>query len=244
MSKSEIKAENKEFFTKKVLLFIVEGPTDADTLSPILSQIFTTKLVHFHIVKGDITSTRNNIGLDTHSLILDCINIEKYKSKFESEDILKVIHLVDTDGCFIPESEIIENPFVDKHFAYNTNNITYADKQKVVNRNNGKSSILKQLIEINKIIDKDITFEYAVYFFSRNLEHVLHDKSATISNKEKKALVDDFLDLYEENIDGFKAFISNKNIAVQGNYKETWAFIKEDTNSLNRYTNFHLLFKK
>ena len=34
------------------------------------------------------------------------------------------------------------------------------------------------------------------------------------------------------------------SFAVEGNYKDTWNFIQQDTNSLKRYSNIHLLFDK
>ncbi len=42
--------------TKKVILFIAEGPTDEETLSPVLKKIFQKEDVRFHIVHGDLTS--------------------------------------------------------------------------------------------------------------------------------------------------------------------------------------------
>lgn len=49
---------------KKVILVIVEGPTDEDALSSVLKQIFSSAEVHFHVIYGDITTedaiTANN----------------------------------------------------------------------------------------------------------------------------------------------------------------------------------------
>ncbi|GAB1477354.1 hypothetical protein MASR2M70_21920 [Bacillota bacterium] len=44
--------------TKKIILFIVEGPTDEDALSSILKKIFEGegKDIRFHVVHGDMTS--------------------------------------------------------------------------------------------------------------------------------------------------------------------------------------------
>lgn len=41
---------------KKVILVIVEGPTDEDALSSVLKQIFSSAEVHFHVIYGDITT--------------------------------------------------------------------------------------------------------------------------------------------------------------------------------------------
>ena len=45
--------------------------------------------------------------------------------------------------------------------------------------------------------------------------------------------------------DVFKArdeIVAKEDFVIKGDYKETWQFIKEDCNSLNRYCNFHLYF--
>ena len=42
--------------------------------------------------------------------------------------------------------------------------------------------------------------------------------------------------------DNNSEFICDKEFAVEGSYVETWNFIKQDTHSLKRYTNFQLFF--
>ena len=39
---------------KKVMLFIVEGPTDETSLSTVLNRIFSSSTVKFQVVHGDI----------------------------------------------------------------------------------------------------------------------------------------------------------------------------------------------
>ena len=38
---------------KKIMLFIVEGPTDETSLSTVLSRIFSSDTVKFQVVHGD-----------------------------------------------------------------------------------------------------------------------------------------------------------------------------------------------
>ena len=40
----------------------------------------------------------------------------------------------------------------------------------------------------------------------------------------------------------FLEFINSKSLKVEGNYKETWHFIKQELNSVNRYSNLWLVF--
>ena len=39
---------------KKVMLFIVEGPTDETSLSTVLNRIFSSATVNFQVIHGDI----------------------------------------------------------------------------------------------------------------------------------------------------------------------------------------------
>ena len=39
---------------KKVMLFIVEGPTDETSLSTVLNRIFSSATVKFQVIHGDI----------------------------------------------------------------------------------------------------------------------------------------------------------------------------------------------
>ena len=54
---------------------------------------------------------------------------------------------------------------------------------------------------------------------------------------------DDFADKYDGRMEEFIEFISDVNIAVSGTYQKTWDFIEKDKNSLNRYSNMHLIFE-
>ena len=76
---------------------------------------------------------------------------------------------------------------------------------------------------------------------SCNLDHVLHNKQMS-SDKEKSDDAFRFAQKYKDNLPGFIDFISNSSFSVQKSYKESWEFIKEGTNSLNRYTNLAICF--
>ena len=78
---------------------------------------------------------------------------------------------------------------------------------------------------------------------SCNLEHVLHNKLADITEDEKKELANKFADRFYEKEIEFIDFINNKDFKVLGDYKATWDFIKKDLNSVNRYSNFWLFFE-
>lgn len=109
-----------------------------------------------------------------------------------------------------------------------------------IDRNSRKAEILFKLRKTGKIHD----IPYKIYFNSCNLEHVLYNELRDFTDDEKKNLSDDFAERYEGKADEFVRFISGPEIAVPGTYQKTWDFLVKDKNSLNRYTNMHLIFGK
>lgn len=224
--------------TKKIVLFIVEGITDEMSLSLILSKLVQDSSVQFHVINQDITADFNS----------NCQNIirkiDSQVKKFLSQnnglkktDIKEIIHLVDTDGAFVNEDFVKEDMNQEKVF-YTHNSIVTNKRDLIVERNQRKSGILNKLYQTSHIG----RIGYKVYFFSCNLEHVLHNCQNTAYEK-KRVYSYDFVDKYVGQENGFVDFLSDNDFTTPGDYKETWQFIKEDCNSLSRYCNFHLYFK-
>lgn len=93
--------------SKKVMLFIVEGPTDEDTLSPVLKKLFQNAQVRFHVVHGDISTDLSVDSSNAVNRVNDQIKMEMDRYGFRRNDILRVIHLIDTDGAFIPNANVV-----------------------------------------------------------------------------------------------------------------------------------------
>lgn len=220
--------------SKKVVLFIVEGTTDETSLGLILSKLIEDKnIVKFKILRTDITSLHGiypeNIKKELAKQIKDFISSDIYTKK----DILKVVHLVDLDGTFIDDKYI---NYKDGDIKYSSENICAHNVEQIKNRNKMKSDNLNVLISTDYLY-KDIP--YNVYFFSCNLEHVLHNEQ-NIPRKQKEFYAFKFAEKYSKHIYSFKKFINDSSFAISGNYMDTWNFIKINNNSLNRYSNFHL----
>lgn len=84
---------------KKVILVIVEGPTDEDALSSVLKQIFSSAEVHFHVIYGDITTEDAITANNAKSYVAKRIAAEMKKYAYKESDILQIVHLIDTDGA-------------------------------------------------------------------------------------------------------------------------------------------------
>ena len=222
---------------KKVILFLVEGASDLTSLE-FIDNINTNETIKFQITSGDVTSKLNitpqNCREEINKILLSFLE----RSKLRKTDIIKIIHILDIDGVYIPEINIIEDKNI-KKFLYTINGIVAPSKENVQKRNESKKQIVEKLLVTSKIN----SIPYEMYYMSCNLEHVLHDKLEDISEDEKKELANKFADRFYEKEIEFIDFINNKDFKVLGDYKATWDFIKKDLNSVNRYTNFWLFFE-
>ncbi len=225
--------------TKKVIFVIVEGPTDEDALSSVLKQIFSTAEVHFHVIHGDITTEDGISASNAKSYVAKRIMSEMKKYAYKDGDILKIVHLIDTDGAFIPGNLI--KPRNKKGIQYFEDHIETGEVTYIQRRNQKKSSVVASLCSTGKMKTK---IPYSIYYFSRNMEHVLHNVAIELTSNQKVEMADAFADQYEKKPQDFITFIKSDEVAVEGNYTETWKFIREGTNSLNRHSNLRILFEE
>ena len=223
---------------RRVMLFLVEGKSEREALEILISNIIKNDLVVFQVMEGDITSDINSTPQNIKKLINQKIEEYRAESKVKKTDIMSVIHLMDIDGAYINnEKFMIENNEIEKGFKYYPDGIYAQNKQKIKNRNSRKSSVMNLLSTTNQIS----TINYRAYYFCCNLDHVLYDE-ANLESILKVDYAYDFQDKYLDNEIGFINFMLKSDFAVNGEYKDTWNFLKEELNSLGRYSNFHLFF--
>ena len=223
--------------TKKVILIIVEGIEDQVSLEAVIPNLIVDSSVKFAITRGDITTDRTVTSQNIKRKLSGIVNDFLRSSHLKSSDILQIIHIADTDGAFIPDDCVVEN--TNERLLYLSDRIETLNPQGIKNRNEKKARILNMLIATSEIYRK----KYDVYYFSRNLEHVLHNKDQELSREEKTRLADEFADQYYDRPQEFLSFISDPAIAVKGTKVETWDFIKEGTNSLKQYSNIHVFLQ-
>lgn len=231
---------------KKIILFIVEGITDQTCLAYLLSKILNSSQIEFALTRGDITS-RN--GINISNIVESVGNIVKdFSGKiFKANDFIEVVHLIDMDGAFIGDRCIVsknehtpvdpdkpQKPYYDTDFIY-TNNI-----EAIKSRNHQKSGIINKLITLQCVWK---TVPYSLYYFSCNLDHVLHNER-NLLERQKYCYAEQFETTFGDSPSTFIDYIKDPKIGVSGDYIQTWDFIRLNNNSLNRFNNFHLFFHK
>ncbi len=222
---------------KKIVLVIVEGPTDDDALGVIFQRFFDDNTVRVEVVHGDITAERFVNSSNILKRIKEIVQHSLDYYKLRKTDLLRIIHLVDTDGAFVPNSAIQLDKEASKPI-YSVTNIKTNNPQKVVQRNAQKKENLTKLHSANYIWN---SIPYSVFYLSSNLDHALYNElNLTDEEKEKKAL--EFAEEYIDNISAFVKFIRESEFSVVDDYLSSWSFIKQDLHSLERHSNLGICF--
>lgn len=229
--------------SKKVVILLVEGISDRELLYEYMYYRYKPLGIKFKLFNGDVFFSPNN-KKPIKSRIGDAINEVIKENKFKFDDILTAIHVMDTDGCFIPTTSVIHQPGRDIQTYYTNENIIVSKSTQVEyirNRNTERNKNVSAMHTLDKVITNKV--RYRLFYFSRNLEHVLFDNPNAKENKFnevelflKKLNID--LELFLESL---MPPINDTDFDVR--YRKTWDKIKNDNNSLIRGTNTNLIFQ-
>lgn len=223
---------------RKIVLVIVEGPSDADSLELYFSKFFDSNTVHMKIMYGDITSKKGINQSNIKARLGNEIKVYAENNHFKAADVQQIIHLVDMDGAFVDDPIIIEDETKDK-FVYTLESVIVPNRRVAIERNEHKRENLNALSSRTSVMWNNIP--YKIYYMSCNLDHVLHDKP-NATDEEKKANSLAFTERYYNDINAFIKFISESTFSQCTGYKESWDYIKQDNHSLERNSNLGLCF--
>ena len=250
--------------TKKgFILVIAEGISDQKALEPILSFLYKPRGYRVEFLRAPYNGRKTIADITTHGninsrIIFGRINqllVEPWlnNNHFTPDLICKVIHIVDMDGAYIddrcikydPDRIDPSNPRAEK-LKYGREEILSANVEQTKIRNAQKRNNLDWLSKNNKIHYTDKTtgekydLDYEIYFFSCNLDHVLHH-DANMEPRIKRPKAEEFGSRYGNNPEEFIQAISS-SILKNMTYKESWDFITERNNhSLESHTNINIL---
>lgn len=226
--------------TKKIILMIVEGPTDEDALAIVISKLIKDYGIEFKVLHTDITADENITVKYIDSAIKNAVEEYLKKNPFiEKGDILKVVQIIDTDGAFVASNQVRQSD--NGKTEYFETHISAKNKDRLIRRNISKRTIVHHLAGLKNLPD---SYPYEIYYFSRNMEHVLHNLSEELSDAEKEELAFQTATHYQKNPQEFLQFIKEDNLCVPGTYEKTWIFIMKPGNSLLRYCNLALFFEQ
>ena len=223
---------------KKIVFVIVEGPSDDEALGVIFTRLYDKNAVHVEITHGDITS---DFSVNPGNIVSRIGNLVRGYARsyhYRAADFQEVIHLIDMDGAYVPETAIVEDEQAKKPL-YTVTAIHTGNPEQIKERNRRKRENIDRICFLNKTWG---SVPYRAYYMSANLDHVLYDKlNSTDAEKENDAYR--FAVAYKDHLDDFLAFITDSEFSVCEDFKISWQFIKEDCHSLERHTNLGICFK-
>lgn len=222
---------------KKIVFVIVEGPSDDAALGVLLNRLYDKNAVYIKITHGDITTNFDISPDNIVGAIGDIVKSYAVSMHLSQTHFQEVIHLIDMDGAYIPDTAIKNNLDAEKPI-YSLTEIQTAKPEQLALRNQHKRRKLDRISTLKKVW---ISVPYRAYYMSSNLDHVLYGKlNSTDEEKETDAYA--FAKMYKNNIDGFLEFISDSDFSRMEEYKDSWDFIKSDLHSLERFTNLGICF--
>lgn len=223
---------------KQVILFVVEGPSDEESLAGALRKIFVDRQLLVQVTHCDLTSERGAAAHSIRARIGQAVKDYLAETGLRNSDIAGVIQITDTDGSFVDDTLVITDEKVGG-IRYSTEEIRTPNAEAIVERNARKRTNVRTLVKTKSIL-KSIPFQ--IVFFSSSLEHVLHNK-LNLSSAEKKRLASEFSRKYGEGDADFLAFITNAEFSLHAlGYNGSWEFIFEGKHSLERWTNLAVCF--
>lgn len=221
---------------KKAMIFILEGPSDDTSLTGSLKYIFASSRIEPLIMHGDITSDRNVTNRNIIKKLHEEIKAFCNKNFLTKGNILRIVHIIDTDGAFIPD-ELIQEDTDCRQIVYSENSIRCISKKNLIRRNHIKQQNLQKLLDTHNIGG----LSYSVYYMSSNLEHVLHNR-INLTDEEKEELSYEFAEICAEKPEYFIQLMTSQTVFIDGSYRESWDFIKSGKHSLERHSNLALCF--
>ena len=221
---------------RKVVLLIVEGPSDETALGFLFQHFYDPSKVYVRALHKDITSETGNTNANIVKKV--CEEIKNFMRTYpvKKSDFLEIIHVVDTDGAFVNSSKIIEDTSAIK-VNYTPTEIRAFNREAIILRNAQKSRNLNILYGTQQIWQ----IPYRIFYMSCNLDHVLHNQqNSSDTDKTNNAYV--IVRRYKQCPNKYITFLSQSKFSVMGDYKESWEYIKKDLHSLERHTNIGICF--
>ncbi len=194
--------------------------------------------VHIWVEYGDITTRLNPMSSSTTILNQLRSRLSEFvkRARIRFSDVVKYIHIVDMDGAYIEETDILYDQNASKTI-YTDKNIITNKVDSIIQRNSQKKGCLNKLAKTKFI--RNIPYE--IYFMSSNLDHVLYNLT-NLNPIEKTKLAMQFSKRYSNHLEDFIKFINQPEIKVSDKYEESWNFIREGRHSLERHSNINICF--
>ena len=219
---------------KGVVLFIVEGISDKIALGLLLSRLVCSDNTQFAVMHGDCLNRSVERAV---AAIVECVKATMQKYSYKRSDFVQIIHIVDTDGSFIPDNKVIGRQ--KSGVEYFTDKIETGELSETLSRHHRRRAAAEYLSKTDRIS----RIPYDIYFMSRNLEHVTQGEEGHVASGHKVSFAESFADRFSDDPYGFMELLYKENVAAKGDYDASWREIMQGTNSLKRKSNINFFLE-
>ena len=229
----------KDLTRRKIVFVIVEGPTDETALGVLLNRICNRNTVHVEIMHGDITNVTTTKSRNMEKIIREVWKNYADSYHFRPSDFKEIVHIIDMDGAFIPDENIVTDS-TKKHIFYTDEQILCRNRDNIIYRNHKKQKAVNEICHLSRIGK----IPYSAYFMSCNLDHVISNR-INIGETAKEAGAHAFVKRYRKDLAGFVDFMTKTDFVENcDDYVSSWNFIRKGTRSLERHTNLGICIRR
>ncbi|MBQ9950221.1 MAG: hypothetical protein IJO93_05825 [Clostridia bacterium] len=215
---------------KGVVVFIVEGVSDKIALELPMSRLICSDSIRFAVMHGDCLSRSGN---GAEKAVSEQIRTLMVKYNYKKSDFVQIVHIVDTDGSFIPDDRVFSRE--QSGIAYYSDRIETGEYKETVARHHRRRNSALVLAKKKSIMG----IPYDIYFMSRNLEHVTQNEGGHVRSSNKVEFAERFADSFADDPYGLMELLCDKSVAAKGDYDSSWNHIMSGTNSLKKCSNLN-----
>ncbi len=246
----------------KVLLFLVEGDSDAITLEAPMEAFLDNEGIEGITIKfaklakrndgqemsgGDPTSDIDIYPGNIEDAITRRIDRKTDEGTFiYPQEVVRIVQIVDMDGAYVENHDIIERPTGKGNRK--ENRVYFEDRIETDNKFATERNLQRKRENLDylsglktfKFGSKNI--EYSIYYFSSNLEHFMYG----IQNMERYKKVSEAKNFALECLDNPKCFLDKMKMGDyllnDQTYEESWNYIRQrGLKSLSRMSNINIM---
>ncbi len=237
--------------TRKIVLFVVEGPTDADLLLPAFNALLTRHDVRDEEFHCDMLTAPNHRTefhrrngfypsktrpLDTvRRLVVDYLERNGYPSGY----LECVLQVCDLDGAFIPDDLVRDDPALTAT-AYLPDAIVTPSPRALLSDHRLKQDAASALVSSEYLkLKRGQRVPYRLFYCSRNLEHAFSGMDGTLSGKDKRIHAARIAARYADDPEAFRQLLAGLAAMHGGHddWERSWLYAREGLHSLQRGSN-------
>ena len=236
---------------RKIVLFVVEGPTDADLLLPVFNAMLTSHDARSQEFHCDMLTAPNHPAkfyesnsfypseTNPRNTVCDLVNRYLERWEYSPKYLECVLQVCDLDGAFIPDDHVRANPAL-PDITYLPDAIVTPSPDALISDHRLKQGSTSALVSSDYLkLKRNQRVPYRLFYCSRNLEHAFCGLDGTLSDRDKRIHAARVAARYANDPQAFRRLLADL-AAMHGNpgdWERSWRYALEGLHSLQRGSN-------